>query len=75
MWADVVLFDLSRVGAGPMKKVQDLPAGASRLTTESTGVEHVLNRGTEVVRHGQFTGDLPGRLLRSGRDTSTVRAR
>jgi N-acyl-D-aspartate/D-glutamate deacylase len=75
MWADVVLFDLSRVGAGPMKKVQDLPAGASRLTTESTGVEHVLNRGTEVVRHGRFTGDLPGRLLRSGRDTATVTAR
>jgi N-acyl-D-aspartate/D-glutamate deacylase len=75
MWADVVLFDLSRVGAGPMKKVQDLPAGASRLTTESTGVEHVLNRGTEVVRHGRFTGDLPGRLLRSGRDTTTVTAR
>jgi N-acyl-D-aspartate/D-glutamate deacylase len=75
MWADVVLFDLERIGAGPMKKVQDLPAGASRLTTESTGVEHVLNRGTEVVRQGQFTGDLPGRLLRSGRDTATVTAR
>ena len=75
MWADLVLFDLSRIGAGPMKKVSDLPAGASRLTTESTGVEHVLNRGTEVVRHGRFTGDLPGRLLRSGRDTATVTAR
>jgi N-acyl-D-aspartate/D-glutamate deacylase len=75
MWADLVVFDLSRIGAGPMKKVQDLPAGASRLTTESTGVEHVLNTGTEVVRHGQFTGDLPGRLLRSGRDTVTVTAR
>jgi N-acyl-D-aspartate/D-glutamate deacylase len=75
MLADLVVFDLSRIGAGPLKKVQDLPAGASRLTTESTGVEHVLTRGTEVVRHGKFTGDLPGRLLRSGRDTVTVTAR
>jgi N-acyl-D-aspartate/D-glutamate deacylase len=75
MWADIVIFDLDRVGAGPMKKVQDLPAGASRLTTESTGVEHVLNAGMEVVRHGAFTGHLPGRLLRSGRDTVTVPAR
>ena len=25
MWADLVLFDLSRIGAGPMKKVSDLP--------------------------------------------------
>jgi N-acyl-D-aspartate/D-glutamate deacylase len=75
MWADLVVFDLSRIGASPMKNVQDLPAGASRLTTESTGVEHVLTRGTEVVRHGKFTGALPGRLLRSGRDTTTVTAR
>jgi N-acyl-D-aspartate/D-glutamate deacylase len=74
-WADVVVFDLDRVGAGPMKKVHDLPAGAARLTTESTGVEHVLNGGREVVRHGAFTGDLPGHLLRSGRDTVTVLAR
>jgi N-acyl-D-aspartate/D-glutamate deacylase len=75
MWADLVVFDLDRIGAGPMKTVRDLPAGAARLTTESTGVEHVLTRGTEVVQHGTFTGDLPGGLLRSGRDTVTVTAR
>jgi N-acyl-D-aspartate/D-glutamate deacylase len=75
MWADLVVFDLDRIGAGPMKTVRDLPAGAARLTTESSGVEHVLTRGTEVVQHGKFTGDLPGGLLRSGRDTVTVTAR
>jgi N-acyl-D-aspartate/D-glutamate deacylase len=74
-WADLVVFDLDRIGAGPMKTVHDLPAGAARLTTESSGVEHVLTRGTEVVRHGKFTGDLSGGLLRSGRDTVTVTAR
>ncbi|MGA7420507.1 MAG: amidohydrolase family protein [Acidimicrobiales bacterium] len=74
MWADIVVFDLDRVGAGPMERVSDLPAGATRLTTRSTGVEHVLTAGTEVVRHGEFTGRLPGQLLRSGRDTTTVTA-
>jgi N-acyl-D-aspartate/D-glutamate deacylase len=57
-----------------MERVSDLPAGATRLTTRSTGVEHVLTAGTEVVRHGEFTGQLPGQLLRSGRDTTTVTA-
>jgi N-acyl-D-aspartate/D-glutamate deacylase len=75
MRADIVLFDLDRIGATPMQTVADLPAGASRLSTQGTGVEHVLTGGTEVVRHGQFTGNLPGRLLRSGRDTTTVTAR
>jgi N-acyl-D-aspartate/D-glutamate deacylase len=75
MWADLALFDLSRVGAGPLKTVQDLPAGAARLTTQSTGMEHVFTRGVEVVRGGGFTGALPGGLLRSGRDTFTVTAR
>ena len=54
MWADIVVFDLDRVGAGPMERVSDLPAGATRLTTKSTGVEHVLTAGTEVVRHGEL---------------------
>jgi N-acyl-D-aspartate/D-glutamate deacylase len=75
MRADIVLFDLDRVGATAMQTVADLPAGASRLSTEATGVQHVLTGGTEVVRHGRFTGNLPGRLLRSGRDTTTVTAR
>jgi hypothetical protein len=28
--------------------------------------------GSEIVRHGEFTGALAGQLLRSGRDTETV---
>ena len=74
-WADLVLFDPEKIGTTPLSTVHDLPAGAPRLTTTSTGVEHVLVGGQPVVRHGTLTAELPGRLLRSGRDTETVRAR
>ena len=33
----------------------------------------MLVNGTEVVRAGELTGELPGKILRSGRDSDTVR--
>ncbi len=73
-WADVVVFDPAEVGHGPERTRYDLPAGAPRLYAEATGVEHVLVNGTEIVRHNALTGEQPGRVLRSGRDTDTVPA-
>ena len=73
--ADVVVFDPATIAHGPERTRRDLPGGASRLYAEAEGVEHVLVNGTEIVRHGELTGALPGQLLRSGRDTLTVTAR
>jgi N-acyl-D-aspartate/D-glutamate deacylase len=72
-WADAVLFDPERVAPGAERTVDDLPGGASRLTVDAHGVEHVLVCGVEVATAGKFTGDGAGRVLRSGTDTETVR--
>ncbi|MCU1463656.1 MAG: N-acyl-D-aspartate/D-glutamate deacylase [Acidimicrobiales bacterium] len=73
--ADLVVLDPDTAAATRMHTVRDLPAGAARLTSEAIGVERVLIAGREVVRAGELTGDLPGRVLRSGRDSETVTAR
>jgi N-acyl-D-aspartate/D-glutamate deacylase len=70
--ADVVLFDPATVGAEPAYLAHDLPAGALRLKAEATGVERVYVNGVETVRAGATSGNLPGIVLRSGRDTDTV---
>jgi N-acyl-D-aspartate/D-glutamate deacylase len=70
--ADLVVFDPATVGAEHATLVPDLPGGAARLTAEPRGVVRVLVNGVETVVDGKETGALPGALLRSGRDTTTV---
>ncbi|HEX4863860.1 MAG TPA: amidohydrolase family protein [Acidimicrobiales bacterium] len=73
-FADLVVFDPERIGHRPARTRYDLPAGAPRLYAEADGVEHVVVNGVPVVSSGALSGDLPGQLLRSGRDTYSVHA-
>ncbi len=70
--ADLFVFDPETVASEPATLVQDLPGGSPRLIADSVGVVRVLVNGTETVADGKPTGNLPGTLLRSGRDTVTV---
>jgi N-acyl-D-amino-acid deacylase len=69
--ADVVVFDPRTVGASPLRRVNDMPAGADRLVADATGIEVVIVNGQVIRRAGKDVvepdGTLPGRLLRNGR--------
>ena len=70
--ADLVLFDPETVDMDEVTLVDDLPGGTARLFAGSKGVERVYVGGRAIVRDGAVTGELPGAVLRSGRDTRTV---
>ena len=68
----MVVFDPQSVATGPTYMRFDLPGGAGRLYADAVGVNHVFVNGVEIVQGTELTGETPGTVLRSGRDTETV---
>jgi N-acyl-D-amino-acid deacylase len=71
--ADILVFDPATVGAGPLRRVQDLPGGAERLICDAIGIDAVIVNGVVLRRNGRdqlADSALPGRLLRGGRAAS-----
>ncbi len=64
MAADLVVFDADTIAAEMPEVVHDLPAGAKRLTQRCRGIAATIVNGQVLLRDGQHTGALPGRLLR-----------
>ncbi|MEU5339604.1 D-aminoacylase [Streptomyces sp. NPDC020766] len=70
--ADLVLFDPDRIDAGKATLVHDLPGDSPRLDSKAIGITAVWVNGVEAIRGDVVSGAVPGRVLRSGRDTRTV---
>ncbi|MBJ7001761.1 D-aminoacylase [Streptomyces sp. CRPSP2-6A1] len=73
--ADLVLLDPERIDAGQARLVHDLPGGSPRLDSRALGVRAVWVGGVEAIRDDVVSGAVPGKVLRSGRDTRTVSTR
>ena len=64
--ADINVVDYDRLQLQLPEVHYDLPAGGKRLLQRSVGYDATIVAGVPVWRHGEATGALPGRLLRSG---------
>ena len=68
--ADLNVIDPARVAPVMPTVEHDLPAGATRLVQRSTGIRATVVSGAPVLRDGEPTGHLTGKLLRNARHPS-----
>lgn len=62
--ADIAVFDPNTIAAQMPEVVNDLPAGAKRLTQKADGMLATVVNGQVLMKNCEHTGALPGRLLR-----------
>jgi N-acyl-D-aspartate/D-glutamate deacylase len=65
--ADLNVIDYEHLTFGAARMAHDLPAGARRLVQKAKGYEATFVAGVQIVDHDEFTGELPGRLIRGPR--------
>jgi N-acyl-D-aspartate/D-glutamate deacylase len=65
--ADLMVFDLARIGVKDDEVSRDGPGGTPRRVQGAEGVSHVIVNGKVVLDHGHHTGAFPGRVLRASR--------
>ena len=64
MRADINIIDYENISLTKPKLSYDLPAGGKRLIQKANGYNHTFVKGIEVSNNGEFTGELPGKLIR-----------
>jgi N-acyl-D-amino-acid deacylase len=63
-WGDLVVLDPETVGPELPGADNDLPAGGTRLKQRAKGILATVVNGEILLRDGEHTGALPGRVLR-----------
>ena len=64
MRADLNLIDFERLSFDMPEMVHDFPANGRRLIQKAQGYVATFCNGVQTVDHDEFTGELPGRLVR-----------
>ena len=62
--ADLVVFDPETVAPAMPEAAHDLPANGLRLKQRATGIAATIVAGQVILRDGEHTGAMPGRVLR-----------
>jgi N-acyl-D-aspartate/D-glutamate deacylase len=61
--ADLNVIDLDRLTLHAPRMVHDLPSGGKRLTQDADGYLATIVSGEVIMRNGQPTGALPGKIV------------
>ncbi len=67
MVADITIFDPDTVKPMPESIVHDFPAGGWRVKEPAQGIYATFVNGQMLMKEGEHTGNLPGRVLRNSR--------
>src|SRR5580698_2217055 len=67
MTADITVFDPDTVKPLPEFVVHDFPAGGWRFKEPAQGIYATFVNGRMLMKEGNHTGNLPGRVLRNSR--------
>ena len=65
MKADLNLIDWDKLGVAHPEIAYDLPTGGKRLVQRAHGYVATICAGAMTFQHGESTGELPGKLVRS----------
>jgi N-acyl-D-aspartate/D-glutamate deacylase len=66
--ADLNVIDFDRLRLHRPEAIYDLPTGGRRLVQRVDGYRYTVKSGAVTLENGEFTGALPGGLVRGGRD-------
>jgi N-acyl-D-amino-acid deacylase len=72
--ADINLIDFDSLQVRKPEIVHDMPAGGRRFIQRVNGYEATIVAGQPIFERGEYTGALPGRLVRAGRDAQILHA-